>query len=243
MTLVQCRHYGLSRVYKIGCPSNFINDDLSFPDKLRENTAKQHFDRVTLNRGYFDSKVLRHDNILRSLIYQHDGSRFVVQTNDKGLIAIALGRTDEVDAASISYLRKKYQIARIFGRTKMFNQFSDTLQVYLDMEQWLSDAAGWDITLGTRIHGAMASIQAGTPAILTTIDSRTLGLAKQMRLPYIPISAAAQWKPGIKPRALLNQAQFSVEQYLQRRAILAPKYVAHLNEFGLNLSQRILRLA
>ena len=52
-----------------------------------------------------------------------------------------------------------------------------------DLDQWIADVRKDDLYIGTRIHGAVTSILAGTPAILLTHDNRTRELSKIMGVP------------------------------------------------------------
>lgn len=60
-----------------------------------------------------------------------------------------------------------------------------------DIDQWIADSRKDDLYIGTRIHGAVASVLAGTPAILITHDNRTDELAKSMGIPSKPIKELA----------------------------------------------------
>ena len=53
---------------------------------------------------------------------------------------------------------------------------------------WLDWLSTCDLCIGKRIHGAIAAMQAGCPAVLITHDSRTKELASQASVPSITIS-------------------------------------------------------
>lgn len=56
-----------------------------------------------------------------------------------------------------------------------------------DIDQWCCDAVKDDVYVGTRIHGAVSAILAGTPAVLMTHDNRTRELSKVMGVPSVEI--------------------------------------------------------
>jgi hypothetical protein len=108
-------------------------------------------------------------------------------------------------ASSIYYQSEAFEIA-FLNREAIKNEVADSLAYYnltdkfdfenklmtkgkyhKDLDQWLADAIKDDIYIGTRIHGAVASILAGTPAILITHDNRTRELAYMMGIPSIDI--------------------------------------------------------
>ena len=58
------------------------------------------------------------------------------------------------------------------------------VRFFLDPKTWFDHLAGYDFSFGTRIHGNIASLLAGTPAVLLAHDSRTLELAHYHQIPH-----------------------------------------------------------
>ena len=48
----------------------------------------------------------------------------------------------------------------------------DRVRVYLDPTTWIDDLRGYDFAFGTRIHGTIAALLAGTPGVVLFHDSR-----------------------------------------------------------------------
>jgi hypothetical protein len=65
----------------------------------------------------------------------------------------------------------------------------DRMRFFCDSRPWLDFHAGRDFTIGTRIHGTIMSLVAGTPATLIAHDSRTLELAEYHEIPYRTVSS------------------------------------------------------
>lgn len=59
----------------------------------------------------------------------------------------------------------------------------------LNSPTWLAELARYDVSLGTRIHGNIAALLAGTPAFVLAHDSRTLELARYHEIPHRLIGA------------------------------------------------------
>ncbi|MFI9767501.1 polysaccharide pyruvyl transferase family protein [Streptomyces sp. NPDC052415] len=76
----------------------------------------------------------------------------------------------------------------------------------LDPETWIDELRGYDFAYGTRIHGNIAALLAGTPAVVLTHDSRTLELCRYFDIPHRPLSTLPA---DTDPRDLHEAADFS----------------------------------
>ncbi|MGH1562428.1 polysaccharide pyruvyl transferase family protein [Mumia sp. DW29H23] len=77
----------------------------------------------------------------------------------------------------------------------------------LDASTWMTALAAYPFSYGTRIHGNIAALLAGTPAYVLTHDARTLELARYHAIPHrridipfegvdaVALHAEADWKP------------------------------------------------
>jgi hypothetical protein len=60
----------------------------------------------------------------------------------------------------------------------------DRLRFFVDPRSWIGYLAGRDLSVGARIHGNVAALLAGTPAVVLAADSRTLELADHHAIPH-----------------------------------------------------------
>ena len=58
------------------------------------------------------------------------------------------------------------------------------IDYYLDPWTWMTGLADRDFTFGTRIHGNIVALLAGTPGFVVAHDSRTLELSRYFEIPY-----------------------------------------------------------
>ena len=58
------------------------------------------------------------------------------------------------------------------------------MRFFLDPPPWFAFLAGRDFAFGSRIHGTIAALIAGTPAVVLAHDSRTLELARYFDIPH-----------------------------------------------------------
>jgi hypothetical protein len=66
---------------------------------------------------------------------------------------------------------------------------SDRVRFFLDPKTWLEHLAQYEFSFGTRIHGNIAALLAGIPALLLAHDSRTLELAEYHEIPHRTITS------------------------------------------------------
>lgn len=60
----------------------------------------------------------------------------------------------------------------------------DRTVMYLNAQQWIGDMSKYDFAFGSRIHGNVAAILAGTPGHVIAHDSRTRELAEYFEIPH-----------------------------------------------------------
>lgn len=104
----------------------------------------------------------------------------------------------------------------------------DRVRFFLDPQSWFEHLRGYDFSFGTRIHGNIAALLAGTPALVLAHDSRTLELAEYHAIPCRSILdlpadvdaadlyAEADWGPmaAAHPERWARFAQFLQRQGL-----------------------------
>lgn len=90
--------------------------------------------------------------------------------------------------------------------------------------------------LGTRVHGCIVSLQARTPSILTTIDSRTEGLAEMLAISRVKTEDLRRLPGGLTPQSLVDFAGLDFASYHVCRKYLYLQYQNILREFGATLT-------
>ncbi|MGI5454772.1 polysaccharide pyruvyl transferase family protein [Streptomyces sp. CA-249302] len=82
----------------------------------------------------------------------------------------------------------------------------DKVRVYVDPVTWIDDLRGYDFSFGSRIHGNIAALLAGTPATVLCGDSRTLELCRYFDIPHRRIDTLPE---GLDPATLYEEADFT----------------------------------
>jgi hypothetical protein len=79
------------------------------------------------------------------------------------------------------------------------------VRFYLDPWPWITDLRDVDFSFGTRIHGTIAALIAGTPAVVLAHDSRTLELARHFGIPCRQMTDVG---PDLDAAELYEEADF-----------------------------------
>lgn len=166
--------FGSSQVEIIGCPSMFLTDGvMRVPTRVPEPTRER---RVAIN-----------------LTPKIDGIRTMAERHRKMFPKICYVAQDSRDLRI--FLQREWDTplrdlddAPITPRDPILAP--STTAFYLDPHTWIDDLADFDVAFGTRIHGNVAALLAGTPAYVLAHDSRTLELARYFEIPYTDVSGA-----------------------------------------------------
>ena len=79
--------------------------------------------------------------------------------------------------------------AKVFPRAIDHPVFTENrMRFFIDPQTWFKELRARDFSFGTRIHGNIAALLAGTPAFVLAHDSRTLELARYFEIPHMQYS-------------------------------------------------------
>jgi hypothetical protein len=211
-----------------GCPSNFINRDLGGVriqeqlDNLRRHGAR----RVNFLYGTLEDYTRDVERVLFGLAGEN-GGRLIRQTDLRMLKWIL----DGVEPADVgSYLNWE---ARTVAPQLTVDEYKRKLRhrgkYYFDARAWIDDVALDDVSVGMRIHGAVAAIQGGSLGICVAFDSRTLELAETMGYPYVRADQAVL---ASSLRELGDMVEFTPQNFDRKRAELRRSLKIALEQFG-----------
>ena len=104
----------------------------------------------------------------------------------------------------------------------------DRVRFFLDPAPWERYLAQKDFSFGSRIHGNIAALRAGTPATVLAFDSRTLELAEYHRIPVERVTDATV----VRAAELYERADFTEFHAVQRENF--ERYTRFLDANGLS---------
>ncbi len=169
--------FGDEHVKVIGCPSMFMyGPDLHVEKKVEALTAESP---IALNVSPYVTEM----GPISLYAAEHFPRLVYMAQNIETLELMLYG----------SYEESKKKAAMVASGVPITLEHplirSDRVRFFLDPKTWFEHMAHYDFAFGTRIHGNIAALQAGTPALLLAHDSRTLELAEYHEIPHRTITS------------------------------------------------------
>lgn len=171
-------HYGITNSRPLGCPSLLmagVKGPKVHVDKDR-NGVVLHGTRHLLRAS---------DSLLHSFFYyqaRRHNYDILLQSEFADIRIKTLGDDHGLDEKTMEILRKEY---RVDTNEELVRFIRSNGKFFSEVTPWIQYYATKKLVVGTRIHGTIAAILAGTPAVLIAHDSRTTELADKMGIPYI----------------------------------------------------------
>jgi hypothetical protein len=183
------RSLGYRDVEVIGCPSMFLNGD-----RLRVEKRLPALSRDAIVSMNVSPYVKAMGPIVRSHVERYPALRYVAQ--DLGTLEMLLWG-DKSAAPGGPVANPTHTTHPLFQQRRV--------RYYVDPWPWIADLREADLSFGTRIHGNIAALLAGTPAYVFAHDSRTLELARYFEIPHRRMSEVP---PDVDAADLYAEADF-----------------------------------
>lgn len=215
LTADYLKSLGFHEVEVIGCPSMFYHGD-SLPelDTRRKLTGDSP---IALNISRGANRVGEIAAIARNTYRRYPNTGYFAQN----LVDAELLFWGDTSAAG--GVRKKMPTVTTHELLR-----DGRARVPFDSATWIGELSEYEFCFGTRIHGNIAGLLAGTPSVVLCHDSRTLELCRYFGIPYQMLS---ELPADTDPAELYDKADFSdlVNGHQER----FERLVGFLNRHGL----------
>ncbi|MDK4713669.1 polysaccharide pyruvyl transferase family protein [Rhizobium sp. CNPSo 4039] len=205
---------GVNNTVITGCPSQTLNLRVT-GDQIARNLdrARSNDDlAVAILGGTLQEYTRGVERTLYSAVKGIRNHICVYQTEPRILRFLHERHVDDDTRAFVTWMNA---VVRPDLRIEQFFHYLVTQgRVYSDARSWIDAMRRMDVTIGMRIHGAVAAIQAGRLGICIAFDSRTLELARTMGVPYI---IAHEVKEGQSLKELLGIVHFEAADFDEKR--------------------------
>lgn len=218
---------GITNGIVTGCPSNFINVNVSgasINDKIVSLANKNDISSVRIVgtlEPHTRSTELRLINLLNST-----NNNLVFQTN---IFAFEVINGNIISDDAMKYFNWERRILSPHSSDEEYINMVKSGKFYVDVKTWIDEAGRFDLNIGQRIHGAIAAIQGHGLGICVAFDSRTLELASTMGYPYV---MANELDRISRVQDLPAIVHFSAEAFDRKRAELRASLKLCLEQHG-----------
>jgi hypothetical protein len=168
LTLDYLAGLGFRDVEVIGCPSLFLHGG-----DLRVTKPRPTLDRDARLAINVSPYVTAMGPIVRHHLSRYPALTYIAQDIDTLELLLWGGIGEDVDPDDPRPIHGAHPLFR-----------DDKVRFFVDPWPWLAYLRDVDFSFGTRIHGNIAALMAGTPAVVLAHDSRTLELARYFEIPH-----------------------------------------------------------
>lgn len=237
---------GVDNAISMGCPSFMINKTQNLFKKVKQNLNKvKDFSTLSVTEGVYPlSHRNDHINLLERQLFDlvlSDNADYIGQVQTS-VISHGLKNTTCINRDDMYYLRQ-YLSPRT-SEQKFTNIAEKRFKAFTRVDEWLEYYRSRQAVIGTRIHGNFLALQAETPALPITHDSRTHELCEAMKIPYISIEDASK----IRTISDLSEKydiirNIDANEHDHHRESLAVNYTNVLNELDIPISKTLKHIA
>ncbi|MGW3289267.1 polysaccharide pyruvyl transferase family protein [Streptomyces sp. NPDC001002] len=190
------RDLGYQDVELIGCPSLFLyGKELTVQKGAPELTTAS---RIAVNGSHSAVQKQGLDKVIARAHARYPHLTFIGQN---------LSDAQQLHWRDLSHPNAAVTAMPTHPDHPMYRE--DKARVYIDPVTWIDDLRGYDFSFGSRIHGNIAALLAGTPATVLCSDSRTLELCRYFEIPHRRIDKLRENPEAADPAALYAEADFS----------------------------------
>ncbi|MXM61979.1 polysaccharide pyruvyl transferase family protein [Streptomyces sp. HUCO-GS316] len=184
---------GFRDVEVIGCPSMFMHGkELGVHKRVPGLTTDS---RIAINGSHSAVRSQGMDQVIRRTHERYPNLCYIGQN---------LSDARQLHWRDLSHPNGRITAMPTHPDHPMYAE--DKVRLYIDPITWINDLREVDFSFGSRIHGNIAALLAGTPATVLTADSRTLELCRYFDIPHQRIDRIAE---DLDPARLYEQADFT----------------------------------
>jgi hypothetical protein len=237
---------GIRNLSVVGCPSFLA---LGPEARARLARGQPSLDKVGLN---FSNNVRRHSTAAAGMragenaLFQRmlTENAFYILQNEAPEMALLDAMAKPDPAAAAAAVQRIAELFEISGSRDDVRAFLERrIRVFFSAEDWIGCMATMTASVGTRFHGNVAALLAGTPALFLEHDMRTRELCEVLRVPSLALDRAvpaeeilerllaADYAPFLRqfPRLQMEWRLFLARNGLEAVAAEAPPEPANVN--------------
>lgn len=179
---------GIRNTSMVGCPSLL---GLQAPALERLATAIPTLDKIALNLSNNVRRHALHPDAMRSAenaLFQRliGENAFYILQNERPEMELLAAMSAGDSAKVADAVQRIADIFDISGSRDDLKAFLERrVRIFFGVEDWVGCMATMSLAIGSRFHGNVAALLAGTPSLCLVHDMRTRELCELLRLPHI----------------------------------------------------------
>ena len=203
---------GFDDVQVIGCPSMFLHGDRL--EVTRRRPALDRDSRIAVN---MTARVTPMGPVIEHNLGRYPKLEYIAQDKE-GLRLMLYGTGHKtLPDPNLLPIHPSHPLIR-----------DDRTRFYVDPWPWLDDMRDFDFVFGTRIHGNITALLAGTPAYVVAHDTRTLELSRYHEIPHRTVD---ELRPDLDAAELYEEADFG--PFVAGHAARFRTYLDYVESHGL----------
>jgi hypothetical protein len=244
-----CELLGMKNVDALGCPSLMMNPqrDLGgrmarYLDSVQRGEAGTEFAVAAEAPGALSDHPLKKlaEQSLLTLAIDKKGY-YIQQSGGEVTVAFATAHQCEDLKPSTSEWFKSI-VAPTITLPELSEYLAKYGRVFFSAGDWIEFCSTLHVVVGQRIHGCLAAIAGGTPAIVIRHDSRVSELAELMHLPSVAMETFATGKVT-SLKSLIDSVHFDACAFNRFRGHVARRLIQVFEERKLLYNEKLLSLA
>lgn len=223
--------FGITNTEITGCPSQMINKSVSGKaiqdkiDKIKEEGVKNAVYLVGTLEEY-----ARASEKQIAILAAQTRHRTLFQTDSRFLNFIFDGTVSPETKSFFGWVQQFLLPSRNYENFESY--LRDKGIFYSSAIAWIDAMKKVDLSFGMRIHGAIASIQAGNLGVCVAFDSRTHELSSTMGVPYVKTSDLEKYTT-IKD--FIGGVVFDADSFDKKRSTLVSRIEKIMSDGGIKI--------
>lgn len=242
-----CEKMGLRNVKATGCPSILLSPNARLGEHLEQsisllkNSSKHPRMCMVAEAPYSirsDPNKLSTEQKLFDLVYQEGGS-YIQQSGGPETIAFSLGQLDLLAETTSKWLSGIISPRRSVDEVSSYMKAKG--RVFYSALDWIEYCKAFDLSIGHRFHGNMATIGADRLGVVISHDSRTSELVDFMHIPTVKPEVFKEEQ--LTTELIVNAVRFDHEQFDRSRAQIANTWLEVFGSLDVELSSHVSGIA
>ncbi|XZZ29909.1 polysaccharide pyruvyl transferase family protein [Microbulbifer sp. TRSA005] len=213
---------GIFNVVVGGCSTVFINGNKNLGVRL-EDKFNRPISRLNIASGQVNPAVQQVERDLLNLLESIGCGSYTIQHPPILFKALMNQNLDASEATLTENLAQRFlgvkDGAALVNFLRKFSVFHG------DIDSWLTSLSLHSHSVGTRIHGNILALQAETPAVCITTDTRTRELCNVLKVPSVEsLTFSDIYNTKEKMLSIFSEFNFSGKEFDNNRLRLANIY-------------------